>query len=194
MSGSNFLSPDLPAYLLSVGAKSPWYADTVPVDGGAALVMDMASAILVCHYPSPTRQEIRVFERGKITPAIASEGYTGFFMVRIQAPIGRPAYLEAPFHVGLERIGQATCFDPVLEEGVAPMLTLLLVDETGTIRAMRVASIPAHVFLAASAITARQRTDAALPDFETRHRASVQSFQRRYRTTQEAFSAAARLH
>lgn len=164
--------------MVSAGKETPWGPMSNP-SGGASFILDRhVVATLLFQLPADASQdEIEVSTSGRIDIGVSDALNSIMFTWRYKDE--RTSFVfDTPFHIGMEVEGARQL--PVIDSCVP--LVVVTQDHAGVCMHMRFGKIGPRVtgYLAQALI--RQISDIERPDFEERHWAAVDEWNRKFET------------
>lgn len=178
-------------YALSVGRPSPF---PVPVQPGVlttSLVIDAVSSLLVVALDRPTVVELDALTAGRVDVGLDWERTSAIFTWCFSSVTGHSIVLDSPLHVGLENV---TSFPNLSPDGLAPgesrTLTVVVQDETRTVRMMRLITIPTLILAHLAPLIQRQLAERRDRKCRRRHFQDLRDYNARTGTPRRAFEGA----
>ncbi len=181
--------------IFSVGKPSGFPALGAGPDGGATIKIGGAAPpqgiIVVGEIPNPTPREINIIGTGRVEVAFERDGNAGITTWCItRKSDGQRLFLEAQFHIGLEDEGYRYLL-PREGQDHGRTAVILLQDQDGVCRALRVSEIPPRVSDAIEAAVMDQAIEAATDSsFRNKYGASMERYFARVKSPEAGFANA----
>lgn len=171
------------------GSLSLGHRPTCPApvsEDGASVVLAYGMPRFCMLFSDPTKAEITTLEEERVDLALLNERNSGVLILEGRQRSMRPLFLKTPFHDGLKRIVDFTQFDVAgLETGEHKSLALVLQDQAGIVRVIRLLRMPRQFCEAMSSRGKRPRngTPASTPSMTRRCDAASSATPRPSRTS-----------
>lgn len=177
--------------VVSVGQPSPFDVRPPPGCLTASLVVGTVAVTLVVAVDEPTITDIDALSFGSIEVALESERNSAILIWKFALASGYSLYLESPLHVGLEIVKDFSNLSPYgLSPGEARALSVVVQDQNGIVRSMRLATIPTLILVRLAPLLTRQLAERKDRKTRRRHFGALCDYTARTRSPAAAFHAA----